>query len=567
MKKVILLCLCFGLLSLSAQTLEWAYGIGGIGFDAALGIAVNDSGYTYTTGVFSGTIDFDPTPSTSMLTSKGHWDSFIQKLDQGGRFIWAKSIGGLAYESGEAITVDQSGNIYTTGVFEKTVDFDPNTGIYNLTSSGDYDIFIQKLDASGKLCWAKSMGGNDSDRGAAIALDSSGNIYTIGNFYGTVDFDPNMGVYNLTAEGFGFGGTDIFIQKLDSEGNFVWAKSMGSSLWESGNGIAVDKAGNVYTTGRFGGDVDFDPNVGILYVTTSGEYDAFILKLDTNGNFVWVRSIGAIENDEGRSIAVSDSGHVYTIGLFSEKVDFDPGFDTTYLDAQNGGSIFIQKLDTDGNFLWAKNIGGAGPDIGFSIAVDSAGGVYSIGGYEDTADFDPNDGVNHLTSQGESDIFIHKLDAGGNFCWVKSIGGTNRDLGYSIAVDNLGKVYATGYFDGRVDFDPNIGNHHLTTVGDEDIFVLKLNALGIVNLENNLQPSHLTLHPNPSNGLVYITLPEGAPQAHVHIANTLGQTVYQQFISPARNQLNLAHLPSGIYHVNMRLPSGVAYRGKVLLVR
>jgi len=136
---------------------------------------------------------------------------------------WAKSMGGTNLEESVSIAVDDSGNIYTTGYFQGTTDFDPGLGTFNLTSAGVQDIFISKLDASGNFVWAKSIGEISTDIGYSIAIDVSGNVYTAGYFYGTADFDPGAGTFNLTSAG----GQDIFISKLDASGNFVWAKSMG----------------------------------------------------------------------------------------------------------------------------------------------------------------------------------------------------------------------------------------------------------------------------------------------------------------------------------------------------
>src|SRR5690606_23904636 len=140
-----------------------------------------------------------------------------------------------------------------------TVDFDPGVGVYNLTSLGYDDIFIQKLDSNGDFLWAKRMGSTGSNIGHSIAVDTAGNVYTTGTFGGTVDFDPGVGTFNLTSAG----GVDIFIQKLDSNGDFLWAKRMGGIGREQGSSITIDALGNVYTTGSFEEEVDFDPGVGI----------------------------------------------------------------------------------------------------------------------------------------------------------------------------------------------------------------------------------------------------------------------------------------------------------------
>ena len=122
---------------------------------------------------------------------------------------WAKSMGGADRDYGSSIALDGSGNVYTTGFFEGTSDFDPGAGVFNLTSAGSVDIFVSKLDASGNFVWAKAMGGANLDVGYSIALDGSGNVYTTGYFFGTSDFDPGAGVANLTSAGI----YDIFVAK------------------------------------------------------------------------------------------------------------------------------------------------------------------------------------------------------------------------------------------------------------------------------------------------------------------------------------------------------------------
>jgi len=148
------------------------------------------------------------------LTSVGVGDIFVSKLDSSGNFVWAKNMGGLIYDYGYGIAVDSSDNVYTTGLFGETADFDPGTGTADLTSAGGDDIFVSKLDSSGNFVWAKRMGGTDYDRGYGVAVDSSGNVYTTGDFLGTADFDPGAGTANLTSAGL----ADIFVSKLGNDG-------------------------------------------------------------------------------------------------------------------------------------------------------------------------------------------------------------------------------------------------------------------------------------------------------------------------------------------------------------
>ena len=384
--------------------------------------------------------------------------------------------GGTSGDVGYSIEVDSSGNVYTTGYFNGTVDFDPGAGTSNLTSAGGADAFVSKLDSSGNFVWAKGFGGTSGDYGNSIAVDSSGNVYTTGYFPGTVDFDPGAGTSNLTSAG----GADAFVSKLDSSGNFVWAKSFGGALNDVGYSIAVDSSGNVYTTGYLQGTGDFDPGAGTSNLTSAGDADAFVSKLDSSGNFVWAKSFGGTSGDYPNSIAVDSSGNVYTTGSIAGTVDFDPGAGTFNLTSAGGADAFVSKLDSSGNFVWAKRFGGTLSDYGQSIEVDSSGNVYTTGYFNGTVDFDPGAGTSNLTSAGTNDVFVSKLDSSGNFVWAKGFGGTSGDVSTSIAVDSSGNVYTTGYFNGTVDFDPGAGTSNLTSAGGADVFVLKLTSSGEV---------------------------------------------------------------------------------------
>ena len=456
-----------------AQTFEWAKSSGSDTHDNGTSITVDPSGNVYTTGSFENTVDFDPGAGTANLTSAGDKDIFVLKLDASGNFIWAKSFGGINDDEGSSITVDSSGNVYTTGWFENTVDFDPGAGTATHTSAGASDIFVLKLDASGNYIWTKSFGGTSFDGGNSITVDASGNVYTTGYFEGTIDFDPGEGTANLVSSG----QSTIFIQKLDTYGNFVWAKSSGFSNFAGGSGksIDIDALGNVYTTGSFFNTVDFDPGAGVANFTSAGGSDIFVLKLDTSGNYIWAKTFGGTSFDAGFSITVDASGNVYTSGSFQGTADLNPGMGATNYTSEGYTDIFIQKLDAFGNFIWAYSFGDFYIDLGNSVTVDVSGNVYTIGYFTGTIDFDPGEGTTNLVSTVNQDIFVQKLDASGNFIWAYTFGGSNDDFGNSITVDALGNVYTTGAFENTVDFDPGADTANLTAASIfEDIFIQKM---------------------------------------------------------------------------------------------
>jgi hypothetical protein len=461
-----------------AQSLNWVKQFGGTSEEQGKSIAVDANGNVYTMGYFYGTVDFDPGNGTYNLISAGINDIFISKLDASGNFVWAKRFGGTGSDSGVSIALDASGNVYSTGSYTGTVDFDPGTSTYNLiTPTGAVDYFISKLDASGNFVWAKQLAGVSTCNN--LFVETNGYVYTTGSFSGTVDFDLGNGTYNLTSNGM----TDIFISKLDALGNFIWTKQIGGTTNDQGNSVTTDLNGNVYTIGTFKNTVDFNPGTGnFLLFSSSGTDDVFISKLDNNGNFIWAKQLAASGIEHGNSIKVDVSGNVYSIGDFTGgTVDFNPGTGIYNLSSSNT-AIFIWKLDSNGNFVWAKTLAGTGNQVGFSLVLDSYSNVYTTGYFYNTADFDPGTGTYNLTSSpsNNTDIFISKLDASGNFVWAKQLGGLQDQASYSIAVDANSNVYTTGFFYGPADFDPGSGVFNLNSI-NPDVFIHKMSQCSNVS--------------------------------------------------------------------------------------
>lgn len=489
MKKLLLSILVALSISAEAQEaaiLNWAQRIGGTGADRSRDMVVDAAGNVYTTGYYSGTVDFDPGAGVSNLTSAGSSDIFISKIDGSGNLVWAKSIGGGGADSPMAIAIDATGNVYITGGFATTADFDPGPGTFNMTSAGQTDIYIAKYDASGNFVWAKGIiGGTWYDHGYSILVDGTGNVHVVGRFYyqgGARDFDPGPGTFFLTADW-----EDIFILKLDNNGNFIWAKDIGNVLESRGYSVALDAAGNVYTTGYFLGTVDFDPGAGTYNLTSVGGstgWDVFYSKLDANGNFVWakamVNSTSTYYTDGyyGRKIAVDGAGNVYSSGRYSGTTDFDFDAGTFNLTPNGGYDIYLLKMSTDGDFIWAKSIGGTGYDEGFSLYLGATADIYLTGFFVNTVDFDPGPSTFNLTASGANDdIFISKFDTNGDLKWAASMGGTLDDQGFGVSIDASNNVYVSGWFQGTADFDPGACAFNQSSAGGDDMFITKLNQV------------------------------------------------------------------------------------------
>lgn len=404
-----------------AGNFQWVKQMGGAGDDVANAIFIDLNGIIYTTGYFTNTADFDPGPAGFNLVANGS-NIFVSKLTADGNFIWAKGMGGNTAngtaDTGLSIAVDQNGNVFTGGHFwSANADFDPGAGSFLLSSAGNIDLFISKLDPNGNFLWAIRIGSIAGEEVKSLKVDQGGNVITTG-LVGTpvVDFDPGPGVFNLTS-------SSAFILKLDPNGNFVWAKQFLAvpapfSVGTWGYGIELDASANIYLTGYFQGQVDFDPGPGtfLLQSVTDGFMDypeAFVAKLDPAGNFIWAkqmaRATASFNYGLGTAIDVDANGYVYTVGIFYETTDFDPGPGTYNLTATGFNDAFLSVLDASGNFVSARKIvGGSNADWSASVNAAVPGTVYICGNFRATADVDPCTAVLNIASLGQEDAFILK---------------------------------------------------------------------------------------------------------------------------------------------------------------
>lgn len=471
------------------QNLEWVKNMGSPETDIGYDLARDQDGNIYSTGIYYGLANFNPNSPGPELNIATGPDIFIQKTDPDGNFLWVKGMGGSGYDFTRSIEVDLSGNVTAVGFFSETVDFDPGTGVFNLTASAmpfNSGIFVQKLDTDGNFLWALSIGAPQGFTGDAHThvLDAAGNIYVIGRFTGSADFDPGDGVFNLSSSG----GFDFFVLKLDANGSFIWAKSIGGIGIDFASSLVLDNTGNIIMTGSFKGTVDFDPGPGTFSMTTNAlSYSGFILKLAPDGNFIWAKNINSVYEVQTNALTLDQQGNIYTTGAFVDVTDFDPGPEVYNLtDFDNFGYMdaFILKLDADGNFTWVVTMGGVGETKGNSIATDIDGNVYTTGTYgyyffgPEEVDFDPGPGEYYLSnSSGEFDMYVQKLDANGNFIWAHGIGNGNLtwEEGHKILVDQDRNLYLTGSFE-KGDFNPGSEINSPQTNGpftNSDIFILK----------------------------------------------------------------------------------------------
>ncbi len=435
---------------------------------------------------------------------------------------WVRHIGGEGdYNVGYGAAIDSMGNVYSTGVFRKTVDFDPGPGVDEHTA-GNYDAFLWKLDSAGNFLWAKTWGGdNSSCFGMQAALDESGNLYVIGAFIGLVDFDPGPTVDEQEVEG---GWWHTSLSKFDANGNYQWTRVWDTQMYVAVSallGIAIDGSSCIYLSGYFEGTMDFDPGPGTSEYTSNGGVDAYLSKFDADGNFVWARTWGGSYNgtydyydyyESGAGVVIDSSGYVYVTGIFGDTVDFDPGPDIEEHTADGTTDAFLSKFDSNGNFQWAQNWANTGWGIAiddqdyifisgmdddgayiekfnangesqwsshwgaatsYDVALDGTGNIFVTGYYEDTVDFDPGPDILEFTSEGSYDVFLSSLDSDGALRWTRVWGDSGLDWAADVAVTDAGDSYVPGTFQYKVDFFFGPGIDERESLGSLDIFLVK----------------------------------------------------------------------------------------------
>ena len=415
---------------------NWLHPAGGLSNDESFDIEVDANGNFYTTGYVSGESVFG---TDVTLISNGYSDAYITKTNSNGIVQWGKTFGGVFADRGLDLAVDPYNNIYVCGFFNGEADFG---GITLNSTDGSQDAFLMKLDPSGNVIWAKSIGGSEGDTAYGVEVDSQGNVIVTGQFKSLVNFDgivllseqdPSTGDYSF----------DIFVVKYDANGNFQWVRQGKAPQDDRGLALSIDPDDNILMTGQFSDTLEI---AGVIHENTV-DNSGFVLKLDQSGNELWFRRLSAfqvlaydLEVDEDR---------VYATGDFLGNLSvFDDEAVLSTLNGEATYQVFLMRFDIEGNLEWSLEDGSDSPFSSKAIAVDSNRDIYITGTFKCSLDEYANDEeiTPSFYSTGFRDVFITKYDEDGERIWADQSGGPKDDYCSGIAVGSGSSPAIAGSF-------------------------------------------------------------------------------------------------------------------------
>ncbi len=426
---------------------------------------------------------------------------------------FARNFGGVFQDRGHDMVRDGQGNFLITGSFDGTADFDPTTGVFNLSAHGagsvsNPDVFIAKYDTSGMLLWARSFGGNGADEGNFIDLDQNSNIYVVGKFSDTADFDPFSGVTSHVASVSG----ERFIAKYDAFGGLIWVRSFEFSDKMIVEDMEVASNGEIYLAGNYTDSVDFQPFQFIFEKRyTSGLFDknGFLVKYSKFGLFSWMVEFDGSQENSCNSIFIKDSSEVYVTGHIDDSVDFDPDTGQFILgrDPIYQPDLFVAKYESNSKFVNAWTAGSNHYDRGSRIKILD-GNIYLSGMYSTDVDFDfgsdtmycaPAPNIYYYTDQ-----FIAKYDMNMNVEWVNCAISTHL-LDFEMTdfdIDAEKSVYVTGIFASNFIVATSDTTWSRSSQGLKDIFIAKFDKNGVAQWGKSIRsPANLWSSAIYANGV------------------------------------------------------------------
>lgn len=371
----------------------------------AAGLAVDASGNVFVTGSTSGQLVGQ--------TSFGFSDAWVRKYDDAGNEVWTRQFGSSeeGADSGEGAAVDSQGNLLLVGRTAKAL---------SGTSAGGFDAYVRKYSTDGNELFTVQFGTEGRDQALRVAVDGEDNVYVLGETRGEFEGQTNAGK------------EDVFLAKFDSTGQQVWLKQFGTEDTDTAEDL-IAAGDHVYVAGSTLGELD--PTV----TKTARDNDAYVMKIDSSGEQVWVRQFGGGEaqSDALFAVAVDGDGNVLVAGRTSGEL---PDQSTW-----GGFDAFLRKYDAEGTVLWTEQFGSdqglLDSDTAFGVAVDSDGNAYVVGTTEGH--------LPGMTAFRAGDVWLRKYDPDGGETWTRQFGSDEGESGQRVVV-TADAVYVAGTTTGEL---------------------------------------------------------------------------------------------------------------------
>ena len=500
MSKLLVLFLAFMSFNLSAQTTDWVKSFGGVESDKGISIGTDSLGFIYISGYYNTSADFDQINLTNNNANGTNKENFIAKLDSTGAVLWAIPGGnqssGCCDDRALGMHVTPGGDVFITGTFWSSYKLGVNGAPGTLSVPGSQqnnhdNSLLAKIDKNGIPQWVIGFGSDNTaggcpypiydadDHSYDVKVAADGFIYVTGFFSGySAEFDglsianPNWG---NDCQPMGY------IGKLDPNGNWLWADKFDGIEDVRGsrdNRLAIDQFSNIYVVGGFQNTGNYGP----FSITSNGAWDAFIFKMDKDGNWLWAKNVGSNKDDRVNSIAIDVCDDVYITGEYRNPMVF-PGANasngTDTLSHKKSRDVFVAKMNNQGDWKWAKRARSSGTDKPYQMSVDINKQVFLCGTMKDTAVFNDNLSVFPQIGDTSASAWVAQLDGSTNtadWVWAKMGGSTTTDDDRTndICSDGFGNTYAIGFFEDIANFD---GTFLDATNRKKDIFVWKMSMV------------------------------------------------------------------------------------------
>lgn len=487
---------------LISQNIRWAEVINNSWTDNIYDLQVDNDYNLIICGQFNGTVDFDPGPAVNAHTSAGGADIFLAKYDSLGNYLWAHHFGtGFLTDEGDRIAIDSSGNIFLTGMFGSTVDFDPSANTNSISSPGsNRSRFLAKYDPDGNFIAVKHVGNavgslpSSQDGQSGLGCDAAGNVYMCG-FYGTsLTLGPGV---TLPVSGL----SDNYFAKYDQQLNLIWGHRLGSTGTEYSQGMYVHPSGKIIVLGSFDNTIDFDPDTSVYTLTqTSTTQDGYFAMYDSAGHFVWVKHLEPGNSATPIAAMIDSEERILIAGSCTAGMDADPGPGVANIGIGFNDQAFVAAYDSTGNYRWAFALGDVNTFNAIRyMSVDTADNIYVAGPYNPWVDINP--GADTAVFGNKYGDFVASFDTSGEF----RTGFLMQDAKMRVR-DN--DIYLTGNFYGLADVDPGPQVYNLQSdTLNASWYLLRM----AVCVNYAVNPGSLQLPPFCAGDTTTLTVNSGGP--------------------------------------------------------